>query len=154
MYRTQNADRTHDAVLLVGRLMMAALFLPGGIEKALGFSAFANSLASKGLPSPEAWAAAAVFIELAAPIALIAGVLPRTTALLLFAFTIMATATSHRYWEYAEPARHAQEINFFKNIGLLGGMLFYFASGPGAWRLHTRWQHEQLKEHTDQRVTA
>jgi len=98
-------DRTQDAALLVGRLLMAALFLPGGIAKALAFSAFAASLADKGLPFPEVWAAAAVLIEVLAPVALIAGVLPRTSALLLFAFTVVATATSHRYWEYAEPAR-------------------------------------------------
>jgi putative oxidoreductase len=144
-------DRTQDAALLVGRLLMAALFLPGGIAKALAFSAFAASLADKGLPFPEVWAAAAVLIEVLAPVALIAGVLPRTTALMLFAFTVVATATSHRYWEYAEPARRAQEINFLKNLGLLGGMLFYYVSGPGAWRLHGRAQRE---ESTDQRVAA
>ena len=139
--------RTEDAALLTGRLLMAALFLPGGIMKALGFSAFAASLADKGLPSPELWAAAAVLIEVLAPIALLAGVLPRTTALLLFAFTVAATATSHRYWEFAEPARRAQEINFFKNMGLLGGMLFYFVSGPGTWRVHSRAQHEESADH-------
>jgi putative oxidoreductase len=144
-------DRTQDAVLLVGRLLMAALFLPSGIGKALGFSAFAASLASRGLPYPDALAAAAVLIEVLAPIAMIAGVLPRTSALSLFAFTVAATAIAHRYWEFAQPARRAQEINFFKNIGLLGGMLFYYVSGPGAWRLHSRWQRE---EHTDQRSTA
>jgi putative oxidoreductase len=144
-------DRTQDAALLVGRLLMAALFLPGGIAKALAFSAFAASLADKGLPFPEVWAAAAVLIEVLAPIALITGVLPRTTALLLIAFTIMATATSHRYWEYAEPARRAQEINFFKNVGLLGGMLFYFVSGPGSWSLHKRPRHAAA---ADRHVTA
>jgi putative oxidoreductase len=42
-------------------------------------------------------------------------------------------ATSHRYWEFQEPARRAQEINFFKNIAILGGLLFYFVSGAGNW---------------------
>jgi len=35
---------------------------------------------------------------------------------------IAATATTHRYWEFAEPARRAQEINFFKNVGILGNI--------------------------------
>src|SRR5947207_8202843 len=78
-------DRANDLMLLLGRLLMAALFLPSGITKLMGFSGFAASLATKGLPYPEAWAAAAVAIEVLGPIALILGFLPRWTALLLIA---------------------------------------------------------------------
>jgi putative oxidoreductase len=126
-------ERRHDGVLLLGRLLLAILFLPSGIRKLLGFQGFAATLADRGLPYPEYWAAAAVAIEVLAPIALLVGVFPRVTALLLIAFVIAATATSHRYWEFAEPARRFQEISFFKNVGILGGLLFYFVSGPGAW---------------------
>jgi putative oxidoreductase len=129
-------DRANDIVLLLGRLLMAALFLPSAISKLLGFSGFAASLATKGLPYPEAWAAAAVAIEILGPIALILGFLPRLTALLLVAFVVMASGTSHRYWEFTEaPARRAQEISFYKNVDIIAGLLFYFASGPGAWSL-------------------
>ena len=56
-------DRANALVLLVGRLLMASLFLPSGFSKLMGFSAFAASLGPKGLPYPETWAAAAVAIE-------------------------------------------------------------------------------------------
>ena len=132
-------DRANDLVLLLGRLLMAALFLPSGISKALGFSGFAASLATKGLPYPEAWAAAAIAIEVLGPIALALGFFPRLTALLLIAFVVMATGTTHRYWEFAEAAaRRAQEVNFFKNVGIIAGLLFYFVSGPGAWSFARR----------------
>jgi putative oxidoreductase len=72
------------------------------------------------------------------PIALILGFAPRLSALLLIAFVIAASATTHRYWEFAEPARRAQEINFFKNIGILAGLCFYMVSGPGAWSISGR----------------
>jgi putative oxidoreductase len=115
---------------------MAALFLPSGITKLLGFSGFAASLATKGLPYPEAWAAAAVAIEVLGPIALILGFFPRLSAVLLIAFVVMASATSHRYWEFTDTAaRRAQEISFYKNVGIIAGLLFYFVSGPGAWSL-------------------
>jgi putative oxidoreductase len=58
-------DRANDAVLLVGRLLMAALFLPSGISKAVNFGPFAASLADKGLPYAEALAGAAVAVGLA-----------------------------------------------------------------------------------------
>lgn len=125
-------ERAQDLSLLLGRLLMAVLFLPSGIRKALGFQGFVSTLGERGLPYPEVWALAAIAIEVLAPIALIAGVFPRLSALILIAFVIAATATSHRFWEFADPARRFQEISFYKNVGLIGGLLFYFASGPGA----------------------
>jgi len=129
-------DLARDAALLVGRLSMAALFLPSGISKALSFAPFAASLADKGLPYAEAWAAAAVAIEILGPVALILGLLPAWTALLLIAFVVAASGLSHRYWEFADAAaRRSQEINFFKNAAIVAGLLFYSVSGAGAWSI-------------------
>jgi putative oxidoreductase len=123
----------NDGILLLGRILMAALFLPSGISKLFDFAPFAASLAAKGLPIPEAIAAIAVLIEVLGPIALILGVYPRSTAWVLIAFVIMATATSHRFWEFDAEARRMQQINFFKNVGLIAGFLFYSVSGAGSW---------------------
>jgi putative oxidoreductase len=115
------------------------LFLPSGISKLLEFQTFAGRPTLQALPfGGTVWAAAAVAIEVLVPIALILGFAPRWSALLLVAFVIAATATTHRYWEYVEPARRAQEINFFKNIGILAGLCFYMVSGPGAWSVSGR----------------
>jgi putative oxidoreductase len=124
----------NDGILLISRILMATPFLPSGIGKLFNFAPFAASLAAKGLPYPEAFAATAVLIEVLGPIALILGVSPRWTALVMIAFVIMATATSHRYWEFDADARRMQEVNFFKNVGLIAGFLFYSVSGAGSWR--------------------
>jgi putative oxidoreductase len=134
-----------DLALLIGRLLMAALFLPSGFRKLMGFSGFAAQLGERGLPFPEYWAMAAIVLEVLGPIALIVGVFPRITALALIAFVIAATATSHRFWEFAEPARRFQEISFYKNVGLLGGLLFYFAAGPGALSLNRGARERRLQ---------
>ena len=76
---------------------------------------------------------AAVIVELAAGLALVIGVLPRWSALALIAFTAMATWLAHRYWTFAAPARRQQEIQFYKNLAIIGGLLFYFVSDPGRW---------------------
>jgi len=129
-------NRINDTATLVGRLLFAVLFLPAGISKSMGFAAFSASLAGKGLPYADAWAAVAVAIEVLAPIALILGAAPRSTSLVLIAFVIMATATSHRYWEFADAvARRTQEVNFYKNGAILGGLFFYFVSGAGEWSI-------------------
>ena len=132
-------ERANDALSLLGRLLMATLFLPSGIGKLLEFNTFAARPTLQALPlGSTIWAAAAVAIEVLVPIALILGFAPRLSALLLMAFVIAASVTTHRYWEFAEPARRAQEINFFKNIGILAGLCFYMVSGPGAWSISGR----------------
>src|SRR5215204_7285928 len=73
--------RSDDAALLFGRLLIAALLLPGGIEKLLGFSKFAASLSAKGLPYAKVLAGIDVGIEVLGPIALIIGLWPRWVAL-------------------------------------------------------------------------
>lgn len=126
-------DRTNDAALLLGRLAIGALFFPSGLGKVLAFSAFAASLASKGLPYPEVLAALAVAAELGGGLALILGLQTRWIAILLIVFTAVATGTSHRFWEFAGPEYRGQSINFWKNVAIMGGLLFAWASGPGVW---------------------
>ena len=49
-------NRSDDMACLVGRLFIAALLLPAGLQKLMHFSKFAASVASKGLPFPKLWA--------------------------------------------------------------------------------------------------
>jgi putative oxidoreductase len=140
-FRRRDAmERGQDLSLLIGRLLMAALFLVAGIPKALqGYGGgFAKYLGGLGVPYPEIVGAVAVGIEVLVPIALILGVFPRITALLLIAFVIVATALAHRYWEFPEAQQMAQKNNFMKNVAIVGGLLFYYVSGPGAWALGGR----------------
>jgi putative oxidoreductase len=133
-------DRVNDTFLLVGRLLIAALFLTVGIPKALqGYGGeFAQGLAKMGLPYPEILGVVAVAIEVLVPIALILGLWPRISALVLIAFVIVATALAHRFWQYPPAAYQGQLFSFLKNIAIIGGLLFYYVSGPGAFALSGR----------------
>jgi len=138
-------ERVNDTILLIGRLMLATLFLQAGIPKAMGYiygdqvyAAFLKSVSSSGLPYPEVWALVGIAIEVLAPVLLVLGIFPRVSSLLLVAFVIAATLIAHKYWEFADAARRAQQVSFFKNVGLTGGLLLYFVSGPGAFSLAGR----------------
>jgi putative oxidoreductase len=133
-------ERVNDASLLVGRLLMAALFLTSGIPKALqGYGGgFAKYLGAQGVPYPEILAIVGVAIEVLVPIALILGIFPRLSALLLIAFVIVATAVAHRFWEFPESQQSNQMNHFLKNIAVIAGLLFYYVSGPGVWALAGR----------------
>jgi putative oxidoreductase len=127
--------RTNDVALLAARLAVAALFLPAGIGKLFGLSGFAAMLAGKGLPYPDLLAVLGVAAEILGPVALILGVAPRLTAMLLIGFTLMASLISHSFWTFPAEAQGAQQTQFFKNLAIVGGLLFYFASGAGRFSL-------------------
>ena len=68
-------------------------------------------------------------------IALILGWKARIVALALAAFTLVATLVFHRFWEMQPDAVMANTLFFYKNVGVIGGMLMVFAFGPGKFSI-------------------
>jgi putative oxidoreductase len=126
-------DRSQDGALLLGRLFVAALFVPSGFSKLMTFSSFAASLAAKGLPYPSVIAGLLVAAELLGPLAMIIGLWPRATALLLIGLTAWTIWTMQGPFGMGLILRPRQNPEFFQSLALVGGLLFYFASGPGGW---------------------
>ena len=126
-------SRGEDAALLVGRLFVAALFLPSGIHKLMTLSVYTASLKAKGLPFPLIWAVVLVGAEVIGPLALIAGIWPRWTALALVAFTAVTLWISYRFSLAGAVLRPRQNGEVYRTLAIMGGLLFYSASGPGAW---------------------
>ena len=126
-------NRGEDVALLVGRLFVAALFLLSGFHKLVTVSSYAASLGAKGLPYPSVIAAVLVAAEILGPLALIVGAWPRWTALALVAFTALTLWLNHRSGVMGAVFRPRQNVEVYRTLALMGGLLFYFASGPGAW---------------------
>jgi len=130
----------HNPLTLVGRLLLALLFLPAGISKIGGFAGTAGYIASKGLPLPEAGAAIAILVEVLGGLALIAGFGTRLAALVLALFTLVATFIFHNYWGVPADQAFVQQLMFNKNIAVVGGLLVLAAHGAGAWSLDAKRQ--------------
>jgi putative oxidoreductase len=126
-------SRSEDAALLFGRLLVAALLLPSGIDKLLHFSKFAASLATKGVPYAKVVAVFDVAIEVIGPVALIIGLWPLWTALGLIALTLVTTWATYRFGMFGAVFRQPQPLHLIKNLAVIAGLLFYAVSGPGAW---------------------
>ena len=126
-------SRGEDVALLLGRLFVAALFLPSGVNKLTTFSAYAASLAAKGLPYSTVIAAVLIAAEVLGPVALIVGAWPRWTALALVAFTAATFWITHRHTGLGTLIRSRQNVEFYRTLAIMGGLLFYFGSGPGVW---------------------
>ncbi len=125
----------HNPFTLVGRLLMAALFLPAGISKIAGFAGTVGYIASKGAPLPEAAAIIAIIVEVGGGLALILGFKARWAALALALFTLAATLMFHNYWTLPADQQMVQQLMFMKNIAVIGGLLTLAAWGAGAWSM-------------------
>ena len=123
---------------LVGRLFLAALFVPAGIAKLTGFSGTVGYISSVGLPFPELGAALALTVEIVGGIALIIGWGTRPAALILALFTLVASVFFHNYWNAPADQQLMQQLLFFKNIAVVGGLSTLAAWGAGAWSVDAR----------------
>ena len=127
--------KSDDVILLLGRVALGAIFVKSGLLKLMALGAFAASLAGRGVPQSSMWAVIGATVELVGGILIVTGLRTREASLLMILFVIVATGISHRYWEFAEAARRAQESQFFKNLSIIGGFLLLFVSGSGQFGL-------------------
>jgi putative oxidoreductase len=123
---------------LIGRLLLALLFLPAGISKIGGFAGTVGYIASKGLPLPQVGAGLAIVIEIGAALALIVGWQTRWAAVLLAVFTLAATIFFHNFWAMPAEQVMMQQLMFYKNIAVIGGLLTLAAWGAGAWSVDAK----------------
>ncbi|OOG36983.1 DoxX family protein [Polaromonas sp. A23] len=118
---------------LLGRALIALLFIPAGFSKIAGFAGTAGYIASKGVPLPEVAAAAAIGVELGLGLLLLVGFQARWAALGIALFTVVITFIFHAFWAVPAEQVMMQQQAFFKNIAVVGGLLTIAAWGPGAW---------------------
>ncbi|WBY01324.1 DoxX family protein [Ramlibacter tataouinensis] len=124
-----------DAATLLGRVLLAWLFIPAGWAKIAGFSGVVGYISSKGIPMPEVCAALAIAIELGLGLLLLVGWQARWAALGLAIFVAVITPIFHNYWAMPEAQQMMQRQAFWKNLAILGGLLVAWAFGPGRWSL-------------------
>ena len=131
-------DSLKNPLLLIGRLLLALMFLPAGWGKLTGFAGSVGYTASGGIPMPEVATAVALAVEIVGSLALIFGLGTRWAALALAFFTLVASFFFHKYWTVPAEQVMMQQLMFFKNMAIVGGLLTLAASGAGAWSLDAR----------------
>ena len=135
---TSGPTALHDTFALVGRILLAWLFVPAGWAKIAGHAGTAGYIASKGLPMPEVLAWLAVLVELGLGLALLVGFKARWAALGLAIFVAVITPIFHGYWAMPEAQQMMQKQAFNKNLAVLGGLLIVTAFGAGRFSLDGR----------------
>ena len=126
---------------LAARPLIAGMFIYGGIDS-FRHPSSKEALARKVVGDfPEQlgtglYAAQVVrlngAVQVGAGVALASGVAPRIAALALAGSLVPTTLAGHRFWEERDAAkRHAQTIQFLKNLSMLGGLLLAAADTGG-----------------------
>jgi putative oxidoreductase len=118
---------------LVGRIFLAGVFIVGGFHKITGFEGTAQYMAGKGLPMVPFLLVLSTIIELGGAALLVLGWHARWAALVIFLFVIPVTLVFHPFWTDAN-----QLWVFWKNVAIMGGMLYIMAYGPGPFSMDQR----------------
>ena len=137
-HNTYPTTPAQDTLALIGRVLIALLFVPAGWGKIAGFAGTVGYIASKGVPLPEVGAAIAIAAELGLGLLLLVGWQTRWAALGLGLFTVVTTVIFHNFWAVAADQVAMQRGQFFKNLALCGGLFAYAAFGAGRWSVDGR----------------
>ncbi len=116
---------------LVGRILLAAIFVLAGFGKIRGFEGTVGSIAAQGLPMPAILAAGTVVLELGAGLMLAVGWKARAAACALWVFTGLAAFLFHAFWAVPPEQADLQRIMFLKNLAIMGGLLYVMVYGSG-----------------------
>jgi putative oxidoreductase len=123
---------------LLARLFLCAEFLIAANGKAFDWSGQAAYMASQGMTLVAPLLGAALVIELAGALCLITGVAARPAAAVLCVYLGIVSVRLHGFWRMTGMAAGANETHFFKNLGMMGGLLMIAVYGPGRWALRRR----------------
>lgn len=123
---------------LLGRVLFVALFLPAGISKLSGFEGTVEYFGSLGIPMASAAVVATIAIEVLGSVALLIGYKTRYAAFALAAFTLFASFIGHAFWAVPAEQAFVQQLMFFKNIAVVGGLLILATAGAGKLSLDSR----------------
>lgn len=121
-----------NELILAARILFVFLFLVSGCGKVANYSATVAYMAQIGLPLPSLAALLVISVEFMS-IALVLGVATRPMALMLGVFSLFAALIGHPYWRMTGMEGAASVLHFYKNVGLIGGFILLYATGPGKY---------------------
>lgn len=116
---------------VLARPMISSIFITGGFDAVKSPANKAPAAAKLGLPQPELMVRLNGAAMVLGGAALSIGYKPRRAALLLAATLIPTTYAGHAFWEQEdEGEKVVHQINFTKNLSMLGGLLLAIGDAP------------------------
>jgi putative oxidoreductase len=127
-------DALRNFIVLLGRILLALIFLRGGIGKlGGGMDHTVTEMANHGIPYSQFLVWGAIAMELGVGTLLVVGLFARWAALALFFYTLTLALLFHPYWTMPAAQAGTQASSFYGHLSMMGGMLMVVAFGAGAW---------------------
>lgn len=145
-------------VRALARPLLASMFLVGGLDavrhpdpKVPAAEKVAGELTDQlpGVSSTRQLVQLDGAVKVTAGSLLALGRLPRLSAAALAASLVPTTLAGHRFWTETDPAKKsAQQIHFFKNLSMMGGLILAAVdtSGKPSWGWRARHAVEAAKD--------
>ncbi len=134
---TSAPQSAKDGIILLSRFLLVLLFLIFGWNKLTDYHGTVAYMQMAGAPIPALSALIAIIMEFFVGLAVLLGLFTRPLAVLLALYTLGTAYIGHHYWTMTGMARFEAEINFYKNISIIGGFLLLYVTGPGKYALDT-----------------
>ena len=131
-------DTFKTPLVVAGRILLALMFVLSGFGKLMDIPGTTAYMASGGLPASSALVVLTGLVELLGGLAVMTGFYARWAALVLAAFTLVASFLFHAYWSVPADQQMITQLLFMKNIAATGGLLILAALGPGPGSLGGR----------------
>lgn len=128
-------ERHRDALILLARILLTALFVISGFGKLTDFKGTVSYMEYVHAPMPAAAAAVAIAMEFLVGIALLLGLRVRVLALAMIVFVAGAAIIGHPFWSLEASERAMALTQFLKNLSIMGGLLLLAITGPGRFSL-------------------
>jgi len=117
-------------MIFIGRTLISSLFILGGINKLLNFQHTLEVMSQAGLPLIELLLPLTIALELVGGLLVLVGKRFHVEAAILLAlFTVSTNVVFHNFWTMSEPQRTVELSLFFKNIVVVGALLFVAGIG-------------------------
>lgn len=129
-------NHIENASLLVGRFLLGIYFILPGISKITGWEGTVQYMSDHNVPMIPVLLAITIVLQIGGGIALIVGFQGKIIAFLLAGLTLVISIYMHNFWDYAEGMERNHETqNFFKNLGIMAGLLCVAGLGTGRFSL-------------------
>ena len=116
-----------NAVMLIGRILFAFMFVASGLNHLTKAEAMAGYAAYKKVPAPKLANLLSGVLMILGGLSIILGVYADLGAVVLAVLLVAMAVKMHDFWNAEGEAKQPEMIGFMKNISMAGGALFLFA---------------------------
>jgi len=117
--------------LLLGRVLLSAIFILSGLGKLPHFHDIAGMMAGKGIPLASVALVITLLIEIGGGLLVLTGFQAKYAALVIALWLIPVTLVFHHFWGIPGEQQQEQMVNFLKNVAIIGGLLILVYASPG-----------------------